>query len=369
MKTNKGRGIWVIVLLICAISVAAYFITRPSQAQTLRLLAWVGYDEPDLLREFTEKTNIQVDVKTFIGGSAMLKLLEGSPAGYDVVVLDPEYIEIAASKGLIQPLNASQFDMSHFHPFFLESNLVSFNNLQYAVPVRFGTIGIMYNTDRVKSEELVSIEDLFKPMFRDKISVMSLWQPTMGVVSLSLSPQPVDPFHLSEQGLDQLNSKMQKLRQTGVRVHSTVPELIGNLTDERTWIMLGGGEANVPALQARNKRFACKIPKEGGILWMESVGITSRTKKKNEAEKLIRYLQSPTGQVRLARRSAYISSPPSITAVEMLDTNERELRGLSDRAAMDQLLSSVKVRRLPPEQDQNRWNTIWAEFLRPTEKQ
>lgn len=352
-----------------ALIIASFLLTACNKKPTpVRLLAWIGYDEPDLFAEFSEKEGIPVEVKTFIGGSQMLSMLESAPSRYDVVVLDPEYISLAVSKKLLSPLNPAEYDTTHHHPYFRALDVLKVDGQDYAIPVRFGAIGIMYNADQVQPGEVRSYKQLLRPEFTARLSVFDLWQPVMGTLSLMHYPLRANPYDLNEKELSVVADSLKQLRANNIRVHANVPDLVSHLADERTWIMIGGGEANIPALKERGKNFKALIPEEGGILWMESLGITSTAARKSDAVKLVQYLQKPEGQVKLARRSMYISSPTSVTAVNMMSQNEREIRGIATPEDLDALLKKLVLRRLPPPAMQKHWQEAWDEFLRPGAK-
>lgn len=352
-----------IVLAVLLGLVLCVWLLWPSgnAGNTVRLLAWVGYDEADLWREFRESSGIDVAVKTYIGGTAMLNELKKNPDSYDVVVLDPEFIALAHQNNLLDSMDRDAFDFSEYHPFFRELSILEVEEQLVAVPVRFGIIGLLYNADRVSPEDTESYASILKDKYKNRVSVMNLWQSTMGTVSLSLGNSK-KPYGVSLDGLADIEERLTELRSHGIRVHNAVPDLLGCLEDEVTWIMLGGGEANAASLQGRGKNFKWRVPKEGGILWMESLGIVKNTPNRNNAMKVIKFLQSATGQALLARRKTYISSPPSLDACQLLTHEERELRHIASTEQMTELLNSVVVRELPPSQMLKEWTDVWERF-------
>ena len=360
---TKIRVALIAVVIGVLIGVAVLIANRasPSAVRTVRLLAWVGYDEPDLLAEFQQRTGIKVNVDTFIGGSQMLARLRGDPGAFDVVVLDPEFIALAAGEGLLEPLGRSEVDFSHYHPFFKDRPEIVIDDSLYAMPVRFGIVGVMYNTEHVSSEVAGDLGELLKARhLHPRISMMDLWQPVLGLLARHQTDLD-DPYQATPGELARIRESILSLRDAGAKIHESVPDLLNSLADGDSWIMLGGGEANTVSLLDRGKPFDWLVPKQGGILWMESLGLVRSTPNRVEAIELIRYLQSPEGQARIARRATYISSPPSITAAELLSSEERRVRHIETRERMDALLSSVTVRHLPPAPSIVQWELIWEE--------
>ena len=67
------------------------------------------------------------------------------------------------------------------------------------------------------------------------------------------------------------------------------------------------------------------IPKEGGLIWVESVGIGKGTKNKELAEELVKYYISPEGQARLATSVPYWAMPTNSAASGYLTAKQQEL--------------------------------------------
>lgn len=356
----KSTVIGFFILLVLAIG--AYYSFKPNPPETgkkVRLLAWVGYDEPDLFVEFEKSTGIDVTVDTFIGGPQMLKRLQTNPTAYDVVVLDPEFVQLAVDDDLLAPLDRGNYDTSRYHQRFKEMPETVVEGDLYAIPVRFGIVGIMYHTERVPKEVASDLKMLLSDSrLSSRISMIDLWQPSLGLIAIN-EIGAKDPYLATTDDLVRVQKSILRLRDGGAKIHESVPDLMNSLSDNSTWVMLGGGEANTAALISRNQPYDWLVPKQGGILWVESLGIVKGTPNRGEAVELIKFLQSAEGQVKLARRATYISSTPSLAAAELLSSEERKLRKISDEAAIDDLLSNVMVRHLPPDKLIGEWEDIW----------
>jgi spermidine/putrescine transport system substrate-binding protein len=76
-------------------------------------------------------------------------------------------------------------------------------------------------------------------------------------------------------------------------------------------ILVGGGEFVTAGLAKENPALDFTLPKEGGILWSQSLAMFSASKSKDLALKFIQYVMSPEGQARLATSSCYWGMPAS----------------------------------------------------------
>jgi spermidine/putrescine transport system substrate-binding protein len=337
---------------------------KEGSVDSVKLLGWIGYGESDLLASIERETGILVEVKEYQGGTEMFSILERDQS-YDIVVLDPEFIHLLYENDYLIPLNKNDFNFENYHPFFRDKvDQIWIDKNLYAIPVRFGIIGIMYNQDRVDRDDISSYSNLFgNKKYENRIAVMNLWQAVMGAVSLGLGFKP-NPYDLSKDQLEKIEETLFVLKQNGLKIFTQVSSLVESLDDESTWIMLGGGEANTERLKNRGENFDWVIPREGAILWMETLGILKNSSKKDAALKVLNFLYGAEGQALLARRNAYISSPPNLEAHKLLTKEELEVRHISDYEEMDSLLENVVIRRLPKKEMTKKWIDIWEKIKR-----
>jgi len=157
---------------------------------------WTGYEEPGLLKPFEEKHNVKVNYKTFVGGDRMFALLTQSRGEYDVVTVDPEYIEKLHALGRLSELNPSDYDFSdYFKPFnkFPQSWI---DGKLYAVVVEWGANAMVYNTKHFTSKEAQTYETLFGSKAQGRVGVWDWYLPIMGLMGKSLGFK--DPFDIDD---------------------------------------------------------------------------------------------------------------------------------------------------------------------------
>ena len=79
-------------------------------------------------------------------------------------------------------------------------------------------------------------------------------------------------------------------------------------------IVLGGGQWIVTGLQEENPALDWTVPEEGGIFYLESVGIVASSEKKELANEYVKYLISAAGQGRFAMNSCGMAMPANSKA-------------------------------------------------------
>ncbi len=90
-------------------------------------------------------------------------------------------------------------------------------------------------------------------------------------------------------------------------------------------ILVGGGEWVTAGLAKENPALDFSIPKEGAVLWSQSLAMFKDSKNKDLALKFIQYIMSPEGQARLATSSCYWGMP-SNTKAALTDEQKKILR-------------------------------------------
>ena len=326
----------------------------------VRLLGWVGYEEEDLVKEFEEQTGYTLKVKTFFGADKMFAMLSQEPSAYDVVVIDPEYIKKLYEAGLIQPIAEKTLDFSHYYEEFKHFEPCYIDNKLQTVIVRFGALGLVYNTDHVSADEISSFSKLLNPKFKNRLGMYDWYLPNMGLISLKQGNTA--PYSISSSQFENLEQDLLQLKPQIRKVHGGVLSLLSSVESGDIWIVMAGGEWMTALLKPKNVPIDWIVPKEGGLIWFETLGLSSQAKNIKGAMELIRFLQSPKGQHLLMKRKAYNSLAPSRTAIQMLNEEERQLRHIQTDQAFHELVKKLTPRALPVHQSERDWQNVWNKF-------
>jgi len=249
--SRRAIVILVVVVVLAAIGGGlAYYFTRPGE-RVLNVLAWVGYDEPDMVKPFEGKYNVKLNVKTFVGGDQMFALLTESRNTYDVVVVDPEYIAKLHAVGRLSPLKESDYDFTNYFEPFENYPGTKIDGKLYAVVVRFGANALVYNSKYLTEEDVKSYDILWDPKIEGKVGIWGWYLPTMGTVSKAMGHEK--PYELTEEQFEALKQRMMELRPQVAAIHDTPPEVLSALANEETWIVPAAGESWAAALRLQGK--------------------------------------------------------------------------------------------------------------------
>lgn len=344
---------------------------RPSQAAPteINLLSWYGHGEPDLVGEFEAKHNVKFKSKYYAGGDNMLALIAQSPPGtYDLILSDAEYVQQLLTAGYIDQLDPADYPFDDIFDEFKQFPGHWKDKKLYAVIVRYGHLGVAYNTTKISREDASSYKVFWKPELKGKIGHFDWHLPNLGSISLLDGNAKPGPFDINKAQWDHLKETTRSLRPQ-VAGFFDLGGTFSSLKSEQVWATVGIGDWITGVLKRDGAPVDSVVPKEGGIQWTESYSIGKNSGKQDIAKKFIQYILSPAGQVRTAKLKAYPALLPTKggwKALQAADPAEANRLGLIDGADNNpiKLLREGRIhyRRLPVQQSLEEWNEFWQEY-------
>lgn len=333
---------------------------KQESPRQLNLLCWTGYDERGMLEPFEKKFNVKVNYKTFVGGDQMFALFTQSRGTYDVVVVDPEYVEKLYAAGRLTELSPADYNFQDYFEPFKKFSLTWIDGKLYAVLVRFGSNGLVYNTKYLTANDVKSYKTLWSRKLKGKVGVWDWYLPSMGVLSRAMgNPQA---YQITDEEFASLKKRMMDLRPQVAAIHPTPPEMLAALANEQTWAVPGVGEWVAAPLQQQGKPIDWTVPDEGGVMWVETLVIANDAPHPDVAKMYIQWMQTPEAQALLSQREAYNSNVPNKKAYELLTTRQKDGLKVHNEAEGVALINKLSVRRLPVNQSERAWQDAWQEF-------
>jgi len=296
--------------------------TVPASAQELNALIWCDHADPALLRPFEEANGIRVNIKEFEGTGAGLALVEQSqPGDWDVMVIDSIDVPRAVEKGLFEPLPENQLPFADLFPQVKMDSSTVIDGKRYAITEKFGYNTISFNNTKVDPADMQSLESLTGDKYKGRIAIYDYYLPVIGMAALAGGKNTPD---LSEADLPAIKDVLLKMKANAKLVGEIVASQTALGTGEVD-ILVGGGEFVTAGLAKENPALDFSIPKEGAVLWSQSLAMFKDSKNKDLALKFIQYVMSPEGQARLATSSCYWGMP-SNTKAALTDEQKKTLR-------------------------------------------
>jgi spermidine/putrescine transport system substrate-binding protein len=171
----------------------------------------------------------------------------------------------------------------------------------FSMPWQSGISGIVYRKDLVKREPR-SIDDLFDPDYKGKVTMLTEMRDTVGNVTASLG---YDPEKASVDEFMEAIDKIGEAADSGQIRGFTGNEYTKDITKGDTWLLIGwSGDAVQLKLDNPNIEFL--IPESGGHLWTDNMQIPVGAPAAFTAQKLIDFVYRPEVQADIAEYVNYI---------------------------------------------------------------
>ncbi|GAA0415727.1 spermidine/putrescine ABC transporter substrate-binding protein PotF [Cocleimonas flava] len=275
----------------------------PAFASELKVFNWAEYMGEDTLANFTKETGIEVVYDTYDSLESMeTKILTGG-AGYDVVFAAGPVVERFVGAKLLQKLDQESLTNKGNLDASLMKVLAGHDpDNAHAIPYMWGTVGIAYNKalieKRMKDAPLNSLDIIFKPEISAKFA-------DCGIAILD-SPGEVLNVALNYLGLDPTSSKKGDIKKAqelvtsirpNIRYFNSVKPIDDLATGEICMALMYSGDAGIAADAASNGgkgiEISYSIPKEGTMMWFDSMVIPTDAVNTKEAHQFIDYMMRP----------------------------------------------------------------------------
>jgi spermidine/putrescine transport system substrate-binding protein len=235
-----------------------------------------------------------------------------------------------ATKNLIPSLQSPPFDPKR----------------EQSMPWQSGLGGIIYRKDKVKSEPK-SVEALFDPDYKGKVTMLTEMRDTVGVVA---AWQGADPETASVDEFMEAIDKIQEGVDSGQIRGFTGNEYTKDITKGDSWVIIGwSGDA--VQLKADNPNVEFVVPESGGHLWTDNMQIPVGAPAAYTAQKFIDFVYRPEVQADIAEYVNYIC--PVTGVKEILAERDPALAENQLIFPDDQFLENTFIfRGLKPEEEQ-----------------
>ena len=341
----------------CAIAALLAVVAPAVQAEDLNALIWCDHADPDLLKPFEEAHDVRVNVKEYEGTAAGLTLLEQSrPGDWDVMVIDAVDVARAVERGLLAPLPDGAVPTGDFFPEVVLDSHTTIDGTTYAVTEKFGYNTIAYNKAAVDPADMESLDALWSGKYDGRIAIYDYYLPVLGLVGLAAGVPTKD---LDAQALDTIREPLMALKAASKQVSDVVASQTALATGEVD-VLIGGGEWLTAVLNAEKPDLDWTIPKEGGLLWAQSLAIVEGTEKPELALEFIKYITSPEGQARLATSSCYWGMPANKAAGAVLTDDQKAILRWDDQP---DYLSRAQLYPVPDADTDAAMQDLWTDML------
>lgn len=284
---------------------------------------WPLYMDKSLLKAFNKEYGGKVRYLEDINdnyeffGKVRQQLEQGQPIGRDIVVLTDYMAARWVRNGYAEPIDKQNVPNASN----VVDNLASINydpERKYTLPYQSGAIGIGYNVKKTGGE-LRSVQDLFDPKFKGRVTMFSEPYDSASTVLLG------DGIDCSKASIDQILGaieKIDKANQDGQFRRFTGNDYTTDLAKGNIWIALAYS-GDLVQLQSDNPDLRFSYFEEGNVAFNDNMLMPAKVEHPYAAETMMNYLYDPEVAAKLAAWVNYIS--PVKGAKERLEKSDPDI--------------------------------------------
>ncbi|MGV9536183.1 polyamine ABC transporter substrate-binding protein [Streptosporangium sandarakinum] len=253
--------------------------------QSVTVTVWDGYTPKELPEKVKEK--LKFDLKVTLHDTneiAMAKLTSGADTGIDVAFVSGQYAQALNEAGLLEPLHPELIpNLANLYP---EAKELAYDKGNvFSVPYTWGTTGICYRTDLVKTPPASWNDILNPPADADKKVTMMTTERWLALPAVKALGYSVNTR--SDEELAKVKEKLLAAKPHLLKYDDTT---FGDLLKAGDAVMVEAWDGWCPTTE-KNIKFV--VPKEGSDLWVDTMVILKSSKNKEAAHALINYILSP----------------------------------------------------------------------------
>jgi putative spermidine/putrescine transport system substrate-binding protein len=312
--------------------------------ETLRVLAWPGYADADLVKVFEKRTKAKVEVTLIDSDEALWQKISTRAAqDYDVFAVNTAELQRYISAALVVPIDTQAMpNLARQLPRFRErKNIpgIMQGEQVFAIPYTYAEMGLIYDRDQIK-EPPSSITSLWDPRYRGKVLIYN-----GGAHNFALAAQALGlpkPFRMGVEDWPKAVHKLIDLRRNMLTFYTRPEESVELFKNRGAALLFANyGSQQVQLLKKAGVDVGYAIPREGALAWLDCWVITQGAKNKKLATAWIDYL---------------LEAEPSAALVSR--------QGLANTTSLSPFnQSSDRLVWLEPVEDVARRNLLWERIL------
>ena len=285
----------------------------------LRVLAWPGYADADVVQGFENRYHAKVEVTLIDSDEALWDKMHESPQpAFDVLAANTAEIQRYAHAGLLAPLDLAKLpntrrQLPRFRALSSISGLTDHGNV-YAIPFTYSTMGLIYDRKQV-SDPPRSMSELWNPRYRGKVLDFNSAQHNFSFAALALGYP--DPFQLDDAQIKTITRKLIDLRRNLLTYYNLPEEAAAYFVQHKAALMFGNyGTQQVELLRRAGADVGYVIPDEGVLAWLDCWSMTSAAANRPLALAWIDYMLEPQVSELLTQRQGLantLTEPPGNT--------------------------------------------------------
>jgi putrescine transport system substrate-binding protein len=339
----------------------------PSGERVVNVYNWADYIEPGVIADFEKSSGIKVNYDIFDSQEMLETKLLASRSGYDVVVVSSDKLARLGPIGVFRKLDYTRLPSSKNLDPALHATLATFDpGNEHAVGYLWGTTGIGYDARKLQALAPDAPTDSWQLAFDPKVVAamagcgVSIINAPSDVIGVALIAQGKDPNVITEASISEAKKLLLGIRPSVRKINSDsqIEDFAGGSACLMVTYATNVGLARMRAKEAgRDVDLRYVIPREGAVLWFDTLAIPADAPHPDEAHAFIDFLM----RADIAARNAnYVhQATVNAAALPMIDPALRNDPSVYPPAEVLPRLVPLRAR---TQQESRLENSAWTSF-------
>ncbi len=285
MKKGFLKSIFLAFLCVL-LATTPLSLTGCSASEALYLFNYGDYIDPEVYELFEKEHGIKVIYDEYAAPEDMYAKFTSGSAKYDLICTSDYMLAKLISEDLLAEINFESIEnFANISQNQLNATKTFDPDLKYTVPHFWGTLGILYNTETVKAEDVKSWDVVFNGKYKEKIIMPNSERDAFYVA-------------LTKLGFDANTTDKKKLEAAADLLRKQKSDVQAYLLDEAARVKVESGNADMAVIYngeaylafENNEKLAFAIPEEGTCMWLDSFAIPKDAVHKDYAELFLNFL-------------------------------------------------------------------------------
>jgi putrescine transport system substrate-binding protein len=280
-----------------------------SFSNTLRILNWNEYVDPDVISQFETENNVTIEYVEFNNNDEFSDQFFDSKNQFDVIFPSSVIVGILKENNLIKKLDRSKFThYKNINQIVMSGLKFEDENNEYTVPYMWGTTGIGYNVKSLKKVGINTDEISWSLIF-DETQRKKAASCGIGLIN---ERDEIFSAALSYLGYSINTKDNNQLKEAGELIKVAYRDIkylhTNQYTDDlrENNICVGVGySGDILAEIEENEDINYVIPSQGAAMWIDVMAIPTNSPSPDLAYRFIDFLMSPKAAAKNSDYAAY----------------------------------------------------------------
>jgi len=284
----------------------AFFSTSVLAEETLRVLAWPGYADADLVQAFERRYKVKVEVTLISSDDVMWGRLSVRQGGdFDVFAVNTAELQRYIDSGISIPLTPANIpntakQLPRFRDLFAIPGITR-QGAVYAIPYTYSEMGLIYDRKVFKTPP-DSFAALWDKRYKGRVLAYQASEHNFSLAAMVLGLK--NPFHIAETDFRRVSRHLVELRRNVLSFYGSPEEATELFMSNHVALLFANyGTQQVSMLKKAGADIGYVIPREGALAWLDCWSITRGNRNRKLAEAWINYtLEAPVSHALIERQ-------------------------------------------------------------------